>query len=106
MKGPRFTIGALVGLVALCGVGFAALLNATDWWDSGVFTLALLTYAIAAAYLPPTQGDHESLLGDVRSARRRLSRPCLRPIMRVAQPTPTLDDETDPTQLSPCFISP
>ena len=45
---PRFTIAALVALVALCGVGFAALRNANDVWASFLFTLTLFVLGVAS----------------------------------------------------------
>jgi hypothetical protein len=37
----RFHIGTLVILVLVLGVGFAALRESNDFWDSGLFTLTL-----------------------------------------------------------------
>ncbi len=41
MRRFRFHIGSLLVLVLLMGVGFAALREANDVWDGGVFTLTL-----------------------------------------------------------------
>src|SRR5690348_358666 len=41
MSRIRFTIASLLVVVLLVAVGFAALREASDPWDSGVFTLAL-----------------------------------------------------------------
>src|SRR5262245_32726616 len=44
---PRFTLGILVGLVVLCGVGFAALREANGLWASCLFTLTLGVLGLA-----------------------------------------------------------
>ena len=41
MKSIRFTIGSLLGVISVVGVGFAALRESSDLWESGVFTLTL-----------------------------------------------------------------
>ena len=41
MRRFRFRIGTLLVLIIVLGVGFAALRESNDTWDSGVFTLAL-----------------------------------------------------------------
>jgi hypothetical protein len=41
MRRIRFTIGSLLGVVVFVAVTFAALREATDLWDSGVFTATL-----------------------------------------------------------------
>ncbi len=41
MRRFRFTIGSLVMLVLLLGVGFAALRESNDLWDSSIFSLTL-----------------------------------------------------------------
>jgi len=41
MKRFRFHIGSLVLLVLLLGIGFAALRESSDLWESGLFTLTL-----------------------------------------------------------------
>ena len=41
MRRFRFRIGTLLVLIIALGVGFAALRESNDTWDSGVFTLAL-----------------------------------------------------------------
>jgi hypothetical protein len=43
MRRIRFTIASLLGVVVFVAVAFAALREATDLWDSGVFNLTLLT---------------------------------------------------------------
>ncbi len=47
MKRFRFTIGSLLGVILVLGVGFAALRQSTDLWDSGLFTLTLAALAIS-----------------------------------------------------------
>ena len=41
MRRFRFRIGTLLVLIIVLGIGFAALRESNDIWDSGVFTLAL-----------------------------------------------------------------
>ena len=41
MRRIRFTIASLLVVVLFIGVGFAALRESNDLWDSGVFTLTL-----------------------------------------------------------------
>jgi len=41
MRRFRFHIGSLVILVLLLGIGFAALRESNDLWDSGIFTVTL-----------------------------------------------------------------
>jgi hypothetical protein len=41
MRRFRFHISSLLSLVLLLGVGFAGLREANDFWDSGVFSLAI-----------------------------------------------------------------
>lgn len=41
MKRFRFNIASLLSVILVLGVGFAALIEATDLWDSGVFSLTL-----------------------------------------------------------------
>ena len=53
MRRFRFGIGILVILVLFLGVGFAALRESSDLWESGVFTLtlaALLTSILLAVH--------------------------------------------------------
>jgi hypothetical protein len=53
MRRFRFHIGSLVILVLVLGVGFAALRESTDLWDSGVFSLTigiLLTSILLAVH--------------------------------------------------------
>jgi hypothetical protein len=51
MRRFRFTIANLLGLVLLLGVGFAALREATELWDSAVFstTLGMLSVSVLLA---------------------------------------------------------
>jgi hypothetical protein len=49
----RFSLAALVVVVAFCGVGFAALRNANQFWSDAIFTLtaaALCTTTYLALY--------------------------------------------------------
>src|SRR5262249_27984270 len=48
MQRFRFNIAALVGLIFACGVAFAALKEASELWESAVFTLTILVFLIAA----------------------------------------------------------
>jgi hypothetical protein len=43
MRRPRITIAGLLGIVAFVAVAFAALREATNPWDSGVFGVILMT---------------------------------------------------------------
>jgi hypothetical protein len=43
MRRPRFTIASLLGVVVFVAVASAALREATEFWDGGVFGLALVT---------------------------------------------------------------
>jgi hypothetical protein len=47
MRRFRFRIGTLIILVLVLGVGFAALRESNDTWDSGVFTLTLVILLIS-----------------------------------------------------------
>ncbi len=47
MRHPRFTIASLLGVVLSVAVAFAALREATDLWDSGVFTAALAALLVS-----------------------------------------------------------
>ena len=47
MRRIRFHIGTLVILVLELGVGFAALRESNDLWDSGLFTLTLSVILIS-----------------------------------------------------------
>jgi hypothetical protein len=46
----QFPIKWLLAAVGFCGVAFAALRSASDWWAGGVFTATLLGLALATAY--------------------------------------------------------
>ena len=41
MRRIRFNIASLLGVILVLGVGFAALRESSDLWESGVFTLTL-----------------------------------------------------------------
>jgi hypothetical protein len=41
MRTFRFTIAGLLGVITVLGIGLAALREASDLWDSGLFTLTL-----------------------------------------------------------------
>ena len=47
MRRPRITIAGLLGFVVFIAVTSAALREATDLWDSGVFGVALLTLLVS-----------------------------------------------------------
>jgi hypothetical protein len=47
MRRLRFRIGTLLILIIVLGVGFAALRESNDIWDSGVFTLALAALLVS-----------------------------------------------------------
>jgi hypothetical protein len=44
---PRFTIGYLMGIVSLVGIGLAALHSPSLLWASGLFSLAVLLFSTA-----------------------------------------------------------
>jgi hypothetical protein len=41
MRNLRFNIASLLGVILFCGVGFAALKESSDLWESGLFTLTI-----------------------------------------------------------------
>ena len=41
MRDPRYNIASMLGAISFVAVGFAALREATDQWDSGLFSLTL-----------------------------------------------------------------
>ncbi len=41
MRDPRFNIASMLGVISFVAVGFAALREATDLWNSGLFSLTL-----------------------------------------------------------------
>ena len=41
MRNLRFNIASLLGVILVLGIGFAALRQSSDLWESGVFTLTL-----------------------------------------------------------------
>jgi hypothetical protein len=47
MRRFRFRIGTLLIVIIVLGVGFAALRESNDMWDSGVFTLALCALLVS-----------------------------------------------------------
>jgi hypothetical protein len=47
MKRIRFNIASLLGVILILGVGFAALREASDLWESGIFTLTLAALLIS-----------------------------------------------------------
>ncbi len=51
MRDPRYNIASMLGAISFVAVGFAALREANDQWDSGVFslTLGLLLNAVLLA---------------------------------------------------------
>jgi hypothetical protein len=58
MRNLRFTIASLLGVVLFFGVGFAALREANDLWESGLFTLTvgiLLVGVLLAVYRAQTK---------------------------------------------------
>ena len=68
MRRFRFHLGTLVILVLLVGVGFAALRESNEIWDSSIFsiTLSVLLISILAATLqadPVTVVETRSALG-------------------------------------------
>ena len=48
MRRPRFTIAGILGFVVLLAFGLAALREATDAWDSGVFGATICWLSVAA----------------------------------------------------------
>jgi AcrB/AcrD/AcrF family len=47
MRDPRFNIASLLGAISFVAIGFAALREANELWDSGLFSLALGLLLIA-----------------------------------------------------------
>ena len=47
MKRIRFNIASLLGVILVLGVGFAALRESSELWESGVFTLTLAALLIS-----------------------------------------------------------
>ena len=47
MRRIRFNIASMLGIILVLGVGFAALRQASDLWDSGVFTVTLGVLSIS-----------------------------------------------------------
>src|SRR5271166_2303298 len=50
MRRIRFNIASLLGVILVLGVGFAALREANDTWESGVFTLTLAALLISILF--------------------------------------------------------
>src|SRR5262245_22121655 len=50
MSHIRFTIASLLVVVLLVAVGFAALRESNDLWDSGVFTLTLAVLLVSILF--------------------------------------------------------
>src|SRR5580698_7977679 len=51
MRAPRYNIASMLGAISFVGVGFAALREANDQWDSALFslTVGLLLIAVLLA---------------------------------------------------------
>jgi hypothetical protein len=47
MRLPRFSIGLLLAVIALCGIGFAALRSPSQMWASALFAVALGSLPVA-----------------------------------------------------------
>jgi hypothetical protein len=47
MRSLRFTIAGLIGVITFLGIGLAALREASELWDSGLFTLTLGVLLVA-----------------------------------------------------------
>jgi len=47
MRRIRFNIASLLGVILVLGIGLAALREASDLWDSGVFTVTLAALVIS-----------------------------------------------------------
>ncbi len=59
MKRIRFSVASLLGIIFVFGVGFAALRQSSELWESGVFTLTISVLLISI------------LLGIHRAGKRR-----------------------------------
>ena len=83
MRRFRFHIGTLLILVLILGVGFAALRESDETWDSSIFSLTLGVLLISILLAVHRLGVQESILAGVRSVRVgiRGAVPC--PIDRV-----------------------
>jgi hypothetical protein len=47
MRHLRFNIASILGVIFFLGIGFAALREANDYWDSGLFTLTLGAWLVS-----------------------------------------------------------
>src|SRR5260370_36124608 len=56
MRPPRFSLAALLAVVAFCGVAFAALHSPSYLWANAMFTVALGALVIAAINVLYSQG--------------------------------------------------
>ena len=63
LSGLRFNIGGLVVFVLVCGVAFAALEESTDFWEQGVFSVALILLLLAVLLAIHRTGAHTGVLG-------------------------------------------
>src|SRR5438477_4086400 len=57
---PQFPIAWLLAAIGFCGVAFAALRYATDWWASIVFTMTLIGLAFSALYAVYRRGPRQA----------------------------------------------
>jgi hypothetical protein len=60
MNRIRFTIASLLVVVLLVAVGFAALREASDLWDRGVFTLALAVLLVSILFAVHRTGSERA----------------------------------------------
>ena len=79
MRRFRFHIGTLLILVLILGVGFAALRESDETWDSSIFSLTLGVLLISILLAVHRLGVQESILAWVR---------CVRVGIRGAVPCP------------------
>ena len=56
----RVSIRAIMAVVLAAGLGLAALRSASEWWASGIFSLTLLGFALAAAYASQRRGPRRA----------------------------------------------
>ena len=74
MRLPRITIASLLGFVVLVAVAFAALREATDLWDGGVFGVTLLTLLTAVLLAAHRRGEGPGFLARLLPVRVVLPR--------------------------------